>query len=82
MLRGQSAAGKALTGYFVLNTSDIPLRINRLLCKQNSLLGPLPDFAVIEVGDNAVFWWHTDDSLDYCPREVHVSMRSIHEVCE
>lgn len=33
----------------------------------NAILGPLPDFAVIEVGETAVLWWHTDESIDYLP---------------
>lgn len=34
----------------------------------NAVVGPLPDFAVIETGKAAVFWWHTEGSINYLPR--------------
>ncbi len=71
MLNGTSPAGKAITDFFVLNSSHTSLRINGVLFNPNTLVGPLPDFAVIEVGKAAVFWWHTDESLDYVPVEIH-----------
>lgn len=52
-----------------MNTAHVSLRVNGVVCGVKTLVGPLPDFAVIELGGAAIFWWHTDESIYYLPSE-------------
>ena len=53
-------------GYFVVNEQR-NLFINDRLIARNSAAGPLPDFAVIQVGYWVVFWWRSRAAMGYMP---------------
>ena len=69
-LTGTGLAGEAIIGFFILNSSHTTLRVNGMRCDPTSLVGPLPEFAVIEIGEAAVFWWHSAEGVDYRPEYV------------
>lgn len=53
-------------GYFLVNEQR-NLFINENLIARNSMAGPLPDFAVIQVGYWVVFWWRSRAAMGYIP---------------
>ncbi len=53
--------------YFVVNQSLNVLSINGIDVDPTVRAGPLPDFAVLELGQFSIFWWRTAAALDYMP---------------
>ena len=53
-------------GYFIVNKQR-NLFINENLIARKSAAGPLPDFAVIQIGYWVMFWWCTRAAMDYRP---------------
>ncbi|KAL8720849.1 MAG: hypothetical protein Q9181_007836 [Wetmoreana brouardii] len=43
------------------------------------VIGPLPDFAVIEVEATVILWWKNQQGLGYVPEELYASIRSQQE---
>lgn len=55
------------TEYFVTKKGLDFLSINGIDVDPTVRAGPLPDFAVFELGHSSVFWWRTAAALDYMP---------------
>ena len=55
-------------GYFLVNSSLGQLCVNQQLFGPNTIIGPLPDFSIIEVGPRPIFWWRTPEALNFSPR--------------
>lgn len=53
--------------YFVLNLGSDILSINGINVDPTGKAGPLPDFAVFELGRSSIFWWRTGTALHYMP---------------
>lgn len=53
--------------YFVLNKGSNPISVNGIGVVPTVRAGPLPDFAVLEIGHFSLFWWRTAAALDYMP---------------
>jgi len=56
-------------GQFVLNGDYHHLVINESVFGQDLIAGPLPEFAVIQIGQHTLFWWRTLRALDYVPHK-------------
>ena len=70
--------GRPGMDYFVKNKSKNSFIVNGQIIGPYMEIGPLPDFAVIESPETAVFWWRTVAALDYMPvRGSHVSDRCL-----
>ena len=61
------SAGEEEVGYFILALELEGLVINHKTIRPYALVGPLPDFTVIEIGSFSMFWWRTREALDYIP---------------
>ena len=55
-------------GYFLINTNLVELSVNQQMINPNTIVGPLPDFSVIQVGKIPIFWWRSSAAVDYVPR--------------
>ena len=66
-LSGTTNQGEELHEYFVVNLSPMSIHINNLVIRPQNVAGPLPEFAFIEFGDAAAFWWHSRNALEYVP---------------
>lgn len=66
-LPSTNSAGATSQCFFIFNLANAFLRVNGVMYGTGAVVGPLPDFAVIEAGKAAVFWWHTDNSIEYLP---------------
>lgn len=53
--------------YFILNKGSGPLSVNGIDVDHTVRAGPLPDFAVLELGQSSIFWWRTAAALYYMP---------------
>lgn len=53
--------------YFIVNASLAPLFINGISVGIETVAGPLPDFAVLEIQDAVYLWWGVPATLDYVP---------------
>lgn len=67
--RVRKNAGTGEIGYFVVNGRR-SLFINEKQIAMNSVVGPLPNFAFIQVGHWVVFLWCTRAALGYIPESV------------
>lgn len=54
-------------GYFVVNNVLRTIFINDCVVGCRLAAGPLPDFAIIEMNDRAIFWFRNRAALDYVP---------------
>lgn len=52
---------------FIINPSHKYFRVNGVNVEASMLAGPLPDFAIIEVGDAVAFLWMDRAACDYTP---------------
>ena len=68
-IRARRNARTGKIGYFVMNEQR-NLFINGRLIARNSAAGPLPDFAVIQIGYWVVFWWRSRAAMGYIPEMV------------
>lgn len=68
-IRASRNARTGEIGYFVVNEQR-NLHINENLIARNSVAGPLPDFAVIQIGYWVVFWWRSRAAMGYVPEMV------------
>ncbi len=57
-------------GFFITNGSLAPLFVNGISIGMNMVAGPLPDFAVIEAEDTALFWWCTVEGVEFIPKNL------------
>lgn len=57
-----------VSGHFITHSSQSQLTINGIRVPTRTIAGPLPLFAVIEIGDLAAFWWGDSEGLHYLPR--------------
>ena len=53
--------------YFIINNGLNGFRVNDWWVEPSVMAGPLPDFAVIQIGQYSYFWWRTAAALDYKP---------------
>ena len=53
--------------WFLVNIRQKALRINNQQIPSRAVAGPLPNFAVIEFDESAIFWWRDKNALDYQP---------------
>ena len=69
-------------GHFVANDVHQYFLVNETTVPPSTVIGPLSDFSVIQVGSDVVFWWQNRQSLDYKPvstmqssfgRHVHIT---------
>ena len=65
-------------GYFLVNTNLIELSVNQEMINPNTIVGPLPDFCIIEVGKAPIFWWRTPAALDFAPIRSSAVSHSLH----
>lgn len=66
-------SGTGNIDYFVVNKNLDRLSINGMDVNLPKIGGPLPDFAVLEIGRHTIFWWRTAAALRYMPvREIQV----------
>lgn len=47
---------------------EMSVRINDVPIEINVRVGPLPNFAVIEMNGSAAFWWRTKEALNFVPK--------------
>lgn len=50
------------------NRGEISVRINDVPIEINVKVGPLPSYAVIEINGSSVFWWRTQEALNFVPK--------------
>ncbi|KZF23313.1 hypothetical protein L228DRAFT_267322 [Xylona heveae TC161] len=67
LFSGTSPDGARSVGFFIVNFSHAPIKANGVLILPGGISGPLPEFALIQCGSKAVFWWLTPKSMDYVP---------------
>lgn len=53
--------------YFIMENEFDHLHINSTKMDPNTVAGPLPDFAVLELRDMSYLWWRTATALEYMP---------------
>jgi hypothetical protein len=53
--------------YFFLNDFEEPVAVNGVPVAKNMVAGPLPDFALIDIGGFVVLWWGSRAGVEYCP---------------
>lgn len=53
-------------GHFISIDNQL-LTINDSIFGQGLLVGPLPEFAIIQLGQRTLFWWRSIEALDYVP---------------
>lgn len=56
---------KQIAQYFIINDALDQLRVNNQTVPFDSILGPLPDFAIIEFAYFAFFWIGNSSALDF-----------------
>lgn len=66
-LAGKTAEGRDIHGFFLVNLSGGEVKVNHVGIDPERIAGPLPDFAIIEFGEGAAFWWHTRGARSYFP---------------
>ena len=70
MRRQKRAIGRKITteeGFFIINKDFERFLVNGQVMSRGGVAGPLPDFAVIELDSNAIFWWRNREALSYSP---------------
>lgn len=50
------------------NLGEMSVRINDVPIEINVRVGPLPSYAVIEINGSSVFWWRTQEALNFVPK--------------
>ena len=55
-------------GYFIINNVIRKISINDGVLGYKLAAGPLPNFAIIEMNDCAIFWFRNRAALDYVPK--------------
>ncbi|KAG8527373.1 uncharacterized protein KY384_007525 [Bacidia gigantensis] len=53
--------------YFFVNYDLDNLRVNNAPFPRMTIIGPMADFAVIEIGEAVMFWWRTKAAMNYRP---------------
>lgn len=76
-LRRLSLDNEDRYGFFITNGSLAPLFVNGISVGMNMVVGPLPDFAVIEAEDVVFFWWCTVQGVTYIPKDLPMVQVSI-----
>ncbi|KAI9784863.1 MAG: hypothetical protein M1816_000708 [Peltula sp. TS41687] len=66
-LDGATDDDRLTHGYFLVNLSKTTITVNKMGIRPNRIAGPLPEFAVMEVGEAAALWWHNMYSGDFIP---------------
>lgn len=55
-------------GVFILSERRNFIVVNDSAFRKNLLVGPLPDFAALEVAGHTLFWWGSKEALYYTPK--------------
>lgn len=55
-------------GLFILSEQRDSIIVNESAFRKGLLVGPLPDFAVLEVAGRILFWWGSKDAVYYIPQ--------------
>lgn len=63
-----SQTADGASGHFITHSSQSLLTVNGIRIPTGTIAGPLPLFAVIEIGDLAAFWWGDLGGMNYLPR--------------
>lgn len=50
------------------NLGEMSVRINDVPIEINVRVGPLPSYAIIEINGSSVFWWRTQEALNFVPK--------------
>lgn len=50
------------------NLGEMSVRINDVPIEINVRVGPLPSYAVIQINNSSVFWWRTQEALNFVPK--------------
>ncbi len=53
--------------YFFVNDFEDPVAVNGVPVAKNMVAGPLPDFALIDIGGFVIIWWGSRAGVVYCP---------------
>ncbi|KAL8869561.1 MAG: hypothetical protein Q9174_004186 [Haloplaca sp. 1 TL-2023] len=57
--------------YYLRWIKNASVTVNGMLCDgqghESFAIGPLPDYAIIEIEDAVIFWWRNEVALDYLP---------------
>lgn len=55
--------------YFILNDFEEPFSVNGVPIAKGMVAGPLPDFAIIDIGGFFVLWWASQAGVEYVPEK-------------
>lgn len=47
---------------------EMSVRINDVPIEINVRVGPLPNYAIIEINGSSLFWWRTQEALNFVPK--------------
>lgn len=55
--------------HYVINDFEEPLAVNGVPIAKGIYAGPLPHFAVIDIGGFFVLWWGSEEGVQYVPTQ-------------